>query len=141
MMSFTVFRQVYQTIGRLPAEQGGILGAARDVICRFYFDTDGRNSDSIYCPNAKRINRILEEWANEGITFCGVIHSHPKGDHELSFKDLEFGRAILKDNPHLKCVFFPIVYCTPDTAMLQIMPYVIKPRGITIAGFYLSNQI
>ncbi len=141
LMSLPVLKQIYLTIGSSPAEHGGILGVLDGVIRRFYYDAEGACSERSYYPDIKRLNEIIEEWGKEGVTFCGIIHSHHPSAGILSSRDIEFGRAILKDNPGLKSVFFPLVFSTAEDTVFRIIPYVIDANSVFTASVKISNRI
>ncbi len=136
-----VLRQIYQTLGSKPAEQGGILGIADGVISRFYYDVEGLCSERDYYPDIKSISKVIKEWGNEGVSFCGIVHSHHPSARLLSSKDIDFGRAILRMNPSLNSVFFPLVFSVADNTEYEFIPYVIDEKSVSIASIRFSNQI
>src|SRR5690348_3421120 len=64
-ISRSVLEEIRNTIGRKPAEQGGILGGSRkdEVVRHFYFDERAVRTGITYSPDIKTINKLLsEEW-------------------------------------------------------------------------------
>jgi len=140
-VSCTVFREIYHVLGLQTAERGGLLGSANGLVCRFYYDSAGISSDRAYYPSIAQMNRVLKEWAREEIVFSGIIHSHPHDAAALSKRDLEFAGAILKTNPELKSVFFPLVLSAADSAAFRILPYVVDRDSVTVARLCITNQL
>ena len=104
-------------------ETGGILGASIDAtntVTAFHFDSTGRTEHSTYTPDVGNLNRVIAEWAEEGIEFVGFVHSHPKEDCKLSKPDIEYADKI-KEVCSLPQVLM-VIYL-PDTE--AIYPYVI----------------
>ena len=89
------------------AESGGILGMRGGVVCRFAFD-GGEASKVEYLPNTDRLNAVIGEWRGEGISFCGMVHTHLGGCTALSDADIESIRAIASAVQR-ECLYFPIV--------------------------------
>ena len=136
-----VWRQIHQTLGALPAETGGVLGASNNVICRFYYDYDSTSSSVIYRPNAKKIQAVLKDWQTDGISFCGIIHSHARACDKLSFRDIAFAQAILEFNPSLPRVLFPVVVPQSSVTMFQIIPYIVKEGAIEVGRLCIQQNI
>ena len=121
---------IAQTIGCMPPECGGIIGMRNGVACRFFFDAKTIISPNAYYPDPELLNRTIDNWADEDIAFCGVIHSHPKKQTMLSAKDIEFARAILRYNPLLNTIYFPIALSEYDSGAFTIIPYCISENTI-----------
>lgn len=88
-------------------ESGGILGLKHGVISAFYYY--GGDSEKDFCISCEVFNPVIAKWAQAGISFAGIIHSHPNGIGELSKNDREYAEKILQYNPFLKYVIFPVV--------------------------------
>lgn len=93
-----------------PPEQGGILGIKNGVICDLVIDNSCQPTGrAIYSPDIQFLNRQIEKWADEGIEFCGIIHSHPSWQTTLSAADMEYIEEIYLNNPGLGITYFPLI--------------------------------
>lgn len=92
-------------------EQGGILGTSTDLqhISNFWLDINAQASTVSYIPSALEIHRQIKLWADNGICFCGIIHSHITGNGELSEQDQRYIYGVLQSFPHMPYLWFPIV--------------------------------
>jgi hypothetical protein len=135
MYDIVVTREQYEniqiSIGALPPETGGILGEKGGVVSCFYFDHHAKSLTDCYSPNIKDLNFVISDWKSKGISFCGLIHSHPSGVRRLSYKDRKFAEDILKaSGGKLTDLLFPIVQSTYDSEHFEIVPYVIKQQEV-----------
>lgn len=121
-----VLGQIRDTIGSMPAEQGGILGGSREEggISHFFFDRNAKDrSSSSYTPNVKKLNRIIKHrWKPQGIDFIGFVHSHPPYTLAPSVGDREYAKRILEDMD-LPYLLIPIVTTIPDTDSFCLFPF------------------
>ncbi len=93
-----------------PPEQGGILGMKNGVISAFVLDNSEQKTESAeYSPNTQFLNRQIEKWADEGIEFCGILHSHPSGQTTLSGSDMEYIKELYHVNLWLEKTYFPLI--------------------------------
>lgn len=113
----------------VPPEAGGILGSSDGCICAFVYDPGTPDmSRNCYTPDVDFLNRIIEQWQDQGIAFCGIVHSHPPGQQNLSEADLEYIQTILNCIPkQIHALYFPIVI--PGEG---IFPYLAKRNGAVI---------
>lgn len=78
-------------------ETGGILGADihdRFSVTEFYFDSTGRTGKNTYTPDVEALNKVIAEWAKNGIEFVGFVHSHSNRSSKLSQPDIEYANKI-----------------------------------------------
>lgn len=93
-----------------PPEQGGILGMKNGVISAFVLDNSEQKTESAeYSPNTQFLNRQIEKWADEGIEFCGILHSYPSGQTTLSGSDMEYIKELYHVNLWLEKTYFPLI--------------------------------
>lgn len=96
------------TVGALPPETGGILGESGGVVCAFFFDAIGGAPDT-YAPSTTLLNEQIALWQEQGISFAGIVHSHPNGVNCLSPRDMAYAEEIFFSNPQMREILFPIV--------------------------------
>ena len=106
-----ITRQIKETVSLMfspaPPEQGGILGMKNGVIV---LDNSEQKTESAeYSPNTQFLNRQIEKWADEGIEFCGILHSHPSGQTTLSGSDMEYIKELYHVNLWLEKTYFPLI--------------------------------
>jgi proteasome lid subunit RPN8/RPN11 len=109
-----ITRQIKETVSLMfspaPPEQGGILGMKNGVISAFVLDNSEQKTESAeYSPNTQFLNRQIEKWADEGIEFCGILHSHPSGQTTLSGSDMEYIKELYHVNLWLEKTYFPLI--------------------------------
>ena len=106
-----LYRQILAQMPPAPPETGGILGRVGSTICAFAFDPGSPCPDrAVYTPRTETLNRIIREWAEAGVEFCGILHTHPQGQEELSSGDLSYIRRILDAMPpEIRWLWFPVI--------------------------------
>lgn len=125
-VDWPVIEAVYSSIGQLPAETGGILGAAEGTahIAHYLFEVSSRNSSVTYTPDHQELNRIFsQEWGPQGIRLRGFVHSHPAGMTSPSEGDRVYAGRILENIPDLSALFLPIVQTVPDRRCFSLHPW------------------
>ncbi len=121
-----VHKQIISCFKNAPIESGGILGIKNGVICSFAMDLLGERSCSEYHPDVKSLNKIISEWAECGISFYGIIHSHPNGQYHLSDSDKEYFDRIYRSVRNVNNICCPIVVY--DKGDVRIHTYVYKRK-------------
>lgn len=122
----SVIEEIRNTIGSMPAEQGGMLGGSRKdgVVRHFYFDRAAVRTNGSYSPDVETINKLLREtWNPNGIDLLGFVHSHPGRLKHPSGGDLEYAGKILAAIPELTCLYLPIVTTEPKSGHFGVFPY------------------
>ncbi len=127
----SAFKNLKDTVGRFPAETGGILlGSITDFnVQEFIFDHNGKTSSSAYDPDIDFLNKELKQARKRGLEFLGFIHSHPYGVSRLSadqgngIGDLGYIKVIFDAFPELDRLLVPIVFSSHD-GEFDIFPYV-----------------
>ena len=124
------YNTLCNTFAPVPPEAGGILGSRNGCICAFVYDPGTPDiSRNCYTPDVDFLNSVIEQWQEEGITFCGIVHSHPAGHRKLSNVDLAYIQTIMNCMPEsVQELFFPIVI--PGEG---IFPYLAR-RGSAVAS-------
>ena len=121
--------QIADTIGRRPAESGGILGSddGGRTVSHYHFDDTARTTRSAYTPDTAALNRIIAGWNANGIELVGVIHSHPKGNREPSPEDWKYVKAIMGALDVHDRFLMPIAeVASPPDGTVKVYPYVFE---------------
>ncbi|MDV3000928.1 MAG: hypothetical protein N5P05_002534 [Chroococcopsis gigantea SAG 12.99] len=140
LMRFTEesYKAIKNTVGKKPAETGGILLGSRDdsIVRKFVFDDKGSTSRGGYDPDVDSLNRIIKwEWERNGLALLGFLHSHPSGVRRLSgdwgngYGDLGYVRKIFRAIPALDKFLVPIVFSSADTKF-EIIPYIVYRNNV-----------
>ena len=104
-----VFLKLVYTSSNSPLESGGILGGKDQIITHCAFDASGQGYGT-YTPNVRFLNRLIQEWSAEGISFYGLFHSHFPSNDDLSCGDVRYITTIMEAaEKHTACLYFPIV--------------------------------
>ena len=123
----------------VPPEAGGILGSRNGCVCAFVYDPGTPDmTRNCYTPDVDFLNRVIAQWQTEGITFCGIVHSHPPGQQNLSEADRAYIQTILDWMPdRIQELYFPIVI--PGDG---IFPYLAR-RGsvITLDRIKITKEL
>lgn len=98
IITHTVWKEIEITIGNINPEAGGILGKRNEKIEAYYFDRTGVFLEDKYIPDVKQVNRVITDWTEYGISFCGFIHSHLLSHKKPSYGDIEYAKQILRNN-------------------------------------------
>lgn len=109
-----------------PSEAGGVLlgPVGESLLTQFYADEGGACTASTYTPDARSLNRHLEdEWNPAGLELKGFAHSHPAGVSNLSDGDIDYIARLLERNPHWRIFVAPIVL--PEA--FRLIPYIVYP--------------
>lgn len=100
-ISAEVLDKIIEGIATKKPEHGGALGMDTKTgqIVRFYLDDQGARTSVEYSPDAEKITEIINSWEEEGIAFCGMIHSHPGQFCQPSEGDYRYAKRILAAMP------------------------------------------
>ena len=107
----SVYKQIISYCPLVPPETGGIIGSSSTFIDTVAFDNYNKIIDAaVYVPDVRRLNAILSNWQKDKISFCGLFHSHKKGQETLSKDDIEYIHTIFSSLPQtITNLYFPIV--------------------------------
>jgi hypothetical protein len=131
------FKKIQETVGKRPAESGGILLGSREdyVVQKFVFDPSGSMSAGAYDPDVSFLNKVVKkEWAENKLAFLGFLHSHPRGALRLSGDwgnntgDVGYMKGIFRAMPTLTKILVPIMFSSADGGPLTVIPYIAE-RG------------
>lgn len=87
------------------------MGERNGVVSFFVYDMGEPDyTRAVYTPNIQQLNKVLQEWSKAGIRFCGMVHSHPKGQSSLSSGDIGYINKIMEAMPiNVDKLYFPLV--------------------------------
>lgn len=107
----SVYEQILSFCPLVPPETGGIIGSYSNIVDTVAFDSCNKIlKAAVYVPNVIKLNNILSEWQKDKISFCGMFHSHVKGQETLSKEDKEYIQTIFSCLPlTITKLYFPIV--------------------------------
>ena len=95
------------------------------IVCAYEHDNNAQSQEqAVYVPNILHLNQCIDEWTEDGIEFCGIVHSHPSGQDSLSDSDVEYIKMLYEVNPQLEKTFFPLVLNGRD-----IIVYAVERSG------------
>jgi hypothetical protein len=95
-----VYDQLLRDCPDVPPEVGGILGGHGDVVSTFALDAPGNpDANNQYAPDTGRLNSIISGWADRGVDFYGIFHTHFPYGYYLSPEDEVYIRQILSAMP------------------------------------------
>ena len=129
-MSERVFLDIKATIGRYPAETGGMLGMLNGYISDFYFDNTADVTFGQYSPDSDTCSRILNaEWFPKGIRLCGFIHSHSV-DPLPSESDKQYMQkiytAVSRANNSAPSHFYLFIALSPQSTSFSLHAYSVQ---------------
>ena len=110
-----VLNDLLHSVPCAPPETGGILGGKYEVVSTYAVDIglDIFNNYDHYYPNVKMLNKIINEWEIQRISFYGIFHSHFSEGKELSLGDKKYIYDIMLSMPlEVNKLFFPIILPT-----------------------------
>ena len=91
------------------------------VVCAYiHDDSDPETERAVYVPNTAFLNDCIKKWADAGIEFCGVVHSHPAGQDTMSSGDLDYIKALYEVNSGLEKTFSPLVIDGCDMIVYEV---------------------
>lgn len=90
-------------------ERGFLLGSSNDLThIDHCFDLPAMDAGlHFYEPDPVLADKQIQHWANQGVCFCGMIHSHVVDKQELSENDIEYAK-VLYSAYHLPLLWFGI---------------------------------
>lgn len=139
-----VLNEIRSTVGRFPAETGGILGTSAfsstivstesqeisiekrgdKKIDLFCFDKWAKTSGGTFYYDVEKMSEVFNHWQEEGSSLVGVIHSHPRGYIQPSYHDIS--TALLHmDFLETDVFYMPIVQADKD-GFFKLYFYTVK---------------
>lgn len=123
-LSLNVLVEIFRSIGKRPAESGGMLGGKGEEITHYHFDETSRTSKATYTPDHVSLTNLLKnDWNPSDTRLKGFVHSHPSRFDRPSGGDQVYAGRILEAIDDLKLLWLPIVNTIPDTGRFSISPW------------------
>lgn len=124
-------------IGNDPPETGGIFGIKNcGVVSKVILEKKKEvfKCACRYVPDVDFLNKCIEEWENNKISFAGMFHTHFAGVKTLSDTDEKYICNIMK--------------CMPDSVSVLYFPVWVLPEKILVGyraekvenGIHISNE-
>jgi proteasome lid subunit RPN8/RPN11 len=131
-VSREVLANVYNEIGRHPAERGGLLLCDPEVVIRiFVYDEQATTTGVTYTPSESL--RQHARTYNRSLKVCGIVHSHPAGwERRLSAPDVDMGKKFFQSNQKLQKIYLPIVQTEPNSSSFGIQFFKFERINSTI---------
>ncbi len=110
-ISEAVLHEICEKLRIVPPEKGGIIGSKNGIVCAYCLDDGTVQADRYaYVPNIEKLNGVIDQWAEMGIHFAGMFHSHPYPQKELSLADREYIDTIMRAMPDsVSELHFPVI--------------------------------
>lgn len=127
-----VYYRIIHSFCEVPPEEGCVLGEQNGVICAAKLDPGVlQMRKAVYIPDTRMINAVISSWAELGIHFAGIAHSHPNGQNTLSGDDVVYIHSIMQAMPdHVEKLYFPLVFSGD-----KMISFVAKKNGAGIEIF------
>lgn len=141
--SVDVYEAIRATVGRRPAETGGMLGGDLKTgrVTHFYFDEVGECNGAAYAPDIASLNKLLkDDWNQKNVRLLGFVHSHPRDFYRPSVGDEEYANNILASNPELPALLVPIVQPAVEGGSFRLDLFVAErtPNGVKMERVALT---
>lgn len=138
-INFNTYINILNAFSKAPIESGGILGIDNNnTICKFYFDKTAKHTNSSYTPSISILNRIINNWHQDNISFIGIVHSHANLYNQPSYDDSIYAKAIKDSNPSLPFLIFPIVTIIDNNPSITFYKY---KNNFSKIKIILKNQL
>lgn len=104
-----VLEEISAAFGKCEVEKGFLLGSDSTLNhINYCFDLPASDAGlHFYEPNPICADETIRCWANQGVCFCGMIHSHVVDKQDLSVNDIEYAK-VLYSAYHLPVLWFGI---------------------------------
>lgn len=96
--SETVLDGFRRTVGRYPAETGGMLACSENInlIDTWCFDQKSKNTSVSYSYDVEEMTAVFRKWKGEGKRSVGFVHSHPGTYRQPSYDDIVTAWNLMK---------------------------------------------
>ena len=110
----SLINQIFDYFNNFSVELGGALGIKDGVISAFYGVRNTDKDRKSYSPSFDDLNAADAYFESLGMSFVGIIHSHPigsfgSGSSIPSKEDIDFFRSFSETNNDFEYLLFPII--------------------------------
>jgi len=138
VISAKLYHEIVRSFGPVPPENGGIIGCVGNEVCAFCLDHAHMIMErNCYIPNAAFLSEVATKWSACGISFAGIVHTHPSNQRELSSSDRQYVCEVMGAlRRDCESLYFPLVF--PGEEIVSYIAYhgsneiIIEPDEITI---------
>ena len=118
-----------RTVGRYPAETGGMLGCSGDLrrVDVWCFDEKSQNTQASYSYDVEEMSVKFREWKANGYRATGFVHSHPQGCIRPSYDDIVTAWELMKFFRN-EFFYLPVLMSSQD-GRFTLYCYVIRKQG------------
>lgn len=87
-----------KTVGRYPAETGGMIACSKDIkyVDTWCFDKKSRNTAASYSYDVEQMSIAYREWKKQNTKCVGFVHSHPASYRQPSYDDIATAYELMK---------------------------------------------
>lgn len=91
-----VLEGISTNFSKCDVEKGFLLGSSNDLThIDHCFDLPAMDAGlHFYEPDPVLADKQIQHWADQGVCFCGMIHSHVVDKQELSENDIEYAKVL-----------------------------------------------
>jgi len=109
LISKTILDNISTAFCKCDIEKGFLLGSSNKLTYVDHcYDLPAIDAGlHFYEPDPVLADQAIRGWADQGVCFCGMIHSHVVDKHELSENDIEYAK-VLYSAYHLPILWFGI---------------------------------
>lgn len=127
-ISQTAYDSLIEFIGNYPAERGAMLGRDKDGVIRHVAWDIAADCNCVeYNPSVELLNKVIKLWKEQGIEFCGFVHSHPHNYRQPSSADVHYSAEILGCFKKLDVLWIPIIQTIPTSGKFELLPFMAVP--------------
>lgn len=127
-ISKAAYDSLLEFIGNYPAERGAMLGRDKDGVIRHVaWDIAADCNCAEYNPSVELLNKVIKLWKEQGIEFCGFVHSHPHNYRQPSSADVHYSAEILGCFKKLDVLWIPIIQTIPTSGKFELLPFMAVP--------------
>lgn len=127
------YRKITSFFSDSSKEHIGLIGARKKMwIVSDFSEAESFNEKDFCVPDKMLLNETINNWADNNICFCGIVHSHIGGSMALSQNDVDYIQKTLILFRHLPYMFFPIVSFEKDKQIITFYRCRLKKQKLSI---------
>lgn len=123
LVEHKIYEEIIAAVSHTDTEVGGIMGGYRNVVTHDFIDKGKGKYKCLYIPQTNILNRVIEDWQSEHISFLGIFHTHFYNIETLSEEDMLYINKIVCSMPsYIEYLYFPVI-TLPDNKMIVYKAY------------------